>query len=331
MKYISILLLALTFCCTSTTIPVEEKITFSSQGNQLVGYLSKPTSVKKFPVVVVLHSASHGHHDNDLYNHLEKNLQEIGIGVFTYDRRGSGESEGDFQSASLEDLAKDALAAIAILKKRNDVAVDKIGLYGISQGGWIAPIAYTLQPEAIQFMVLSSSCGTSPAGQMEYSAVTTLKMNGYDENIIKKAVELRNICNEYYRGNADRTESQNIINEYREEAWFSDVYLPWQGNLPKDVKNTKWFFEMDFDPMPYFKKVKIPLLLFYGDYDRWVPIDKSIENWKAAMKTAKNTNIEVYRIKNAGHMMILDEDSEPENPIISEEYNQILRTWLSEK
>ncbi|MDJ0646779.1 MAG: alpha/beta fold hydrolase [Flavobacteriaceae bacterium] len=307
----------------------EERVEFTLGRDTLVGYLSKPSNTKKYPVIVVLHSASHGHHNNQLYNHLEKNMNEIGVAVFTYDRRGSGESTGDFNTASLETLAKDALSAVNVLVQRKDIKTNQVGFFGISQGGWLAPCAYSISPKYISFMVLVSSSGVSPAKQMEYSAVTTLRMNNYSDSVIKVAKHLRSITNEYYRGNKERQSTQEEIDEYKEEEWFSDVYLPWRGNLPEDVTTTKWIHEMDFDPREYYQKVDIPIMLFYGEADRWVPIDESVHVWKEVFDKNGNSKFEIIRVKSAGHMMILNEDSNPEEEIISEQYTAELKKWVS--
>ncbi|QNL22201.1 alpha/beta hydrolase [Hyphobacterium sp. CCMP332] len=308
----------------------EERLEFISSNDTLVGYLSKPQKVRTFPVIVVLHSASHGHHDNELYNHLETHMNALGIAVFTYDRRGSGESTGDFNTASLETLAEDGLNAIQLLKTRNDVVKNRIGFFGISQGGWLGPLAFSMAPNDISFMILLSSSGVSPAKQMEYSAVTTLKMNNYSKEIIEKAIHLRNITNDYYRGNRDRQKTQEEIDMFRDKDWFNDVYLPWRGNLPQDISKTKWIHEMDFDPKEYFEKVNIPIALFYGATDRWVPIEESIEVWKNVFDKNGNSNFEIHRINRAGHMMILDEDNNPDQEVISEQYTERLNRWVSE-
>ena len=308
----------------------EERLEFISENDTLVGYLSKPQNENTFPVIIVFHSASHGHHDNDLYNHLEKNMNDIGVGVFTYDRRGSGESKGDFNTASLETLAKDGLNAIEALKKRKNIQKDKIGLFGISQGGWLAPLAYSIASRDISFMILLSSSGVSPARQMEYSAVTTLKMNNYPDSIISTAKHLRKITNEYYRGNKERVSTQEEIDVYRNKPWFSDVYLPWRGNLPDDVSTTKWIHEMDFNPKKYFENVDKPIVLFYGQTDRWVPIDESIDIWNEVFYKNGNSKFEIYRVETAGHMMILNEENNPEQEIISDQYTRQLKKWVLE-
>lgn len=311
-----------------THVSNEEHIQFISKNDTLIGYLSKPSQSKTYPLIVVLHSASHGHHDNDLYNHLEKTMNSIGIGVFTYDRRGSGESQGDFNHASLDLLAEDALNAIDHLKQREDIQKNNMGLFGISQGGWLAPLAYHLKPNDISFMVLVSSSGVSPARQMEYSAVTTLKLNGYSNEIIEKAKYLRKITNSYYRGKRKLKSTQLEIDQYRDENWFADVYLPWRGNLPEDVNQTKWIHEMDFNPENYFRSVNIPIKLFYGETDRWVPIEESIVIWEEILNKNNNSNYEINRIKSAGHMMIHNEDKNSQTLTISSEYTQKLKNWV---
>lgn len=137
---VSILEAILLVCCSRTSEAqtedelkkesgrLEEKIKFLSLRDTLVGYLSKPDKVSKFPVIVVLHSAGQGHHDTNFYNHLERTLNKIGVGVFTYDRRGAGESGDDSKTSSFEVLANDALVAIEILKRRKDIDSGRISV-----------------------------------------------------------------------------------------------------------------------------------------------------------------------------------------------------------
>lgn len=307
-----------------------EKIEFVSNGITLVGFLNKPKNTSPFPLVVVLHSARFGSHDTPIYNHLAKTLNEIGVGVFVYDRRGSGESGGNFENASLEDLAIDGANAIAYLKKRSDIDKSKIGLFGVSQGGWVAPITYSLAKKDIAYMILVSSCGATPAEQMDYTASTTLQRNGFANHDIKKALEARSVINNYYRGNISYDSTEKIISKYRKENWFKLSWLPLNKDLklPAEPTKTKWFLEMDFSPSTYFKNIKIPLMLCYGSNDIYVPINLSISIWKKALKEAGNSDYKIFRVKQSGHLMIVDEDNNPNNQIISGLYTQYLKSWV---
>lgn len=315
----------------SQSIAVE-KLKFVSSNDTLVGYLSKPVNVNPFPVVIVLHSASFGTHDKPIYNHLAKTLNEIGVGVFIYDRRGSGESGGSFSGASLEDLAKDGVAALNTLKARSDVIKSKVGLYGVSQGGWIAPIVYNFAKEEVAFMILVSSCGATPADQMDYTAKTTLLQKGFDKKTINTALHLRSVINNYYRGIISYDSASRIVENFRNTPWFKYSWLPLNqnGKLPDRPKESKWYKEMDFSPGQYFGNIKIPIMLIYGSHDAYVPIDLSIAVWKKALKNANNSDYRIYRVKRSGHLMIIDEDRSPQTEVISNDYTQYLKSWTLE-
>ncbi|HLY68364.1 MAG TPA: alpha/beta fold hydrolase, partial [Puia sp.] len=257
-----------------------EKMVFKSNSTQLTGFLYKPVGPKKFPVVLIAHAAGLPLHDAPIYIDLEKNLNKIGVAVFSYDRRGNGLSGGDPKSSDFNLLAGDLNAAIVALKRREDIDSTMIGLYGISQGAWIAPIAYSQNKSAIQFMILVSACGVSPAEQMKYSMKTALKKDGYPDSIIQKGVKTRNLLDDYYRGKLQKWEVQAEIDYAKNKPWFGDLYLPNGGQLPESPCDTKWFHDMDFRPADYFKQINIHVLLIYGQRDRWVPINKSITVWQ---------------------------------------------------
>ncbi|MBN1267455.1 MAG: alpha/beta fold hydrolase [Anaerolineales bacterium] len=64
-------------------------------------------------------------------------LADHGYGVFLYDQRASGESEGELRSFGWLDV-EDVRAALDLLTTYPDVDQDRIGILGFSQGGQIA-------------------------------------------------------------------------------------------------------------------------------------------------------------------------------------------------
>src|SRR5206468_1660261 len=64
----------------------------------------------------------------------------LGLVALAFDKRGSGESQGDWTDASLDDLAGDATAAMAFLAARPEVDPARIGVWGVSQAGWVVPL-----------------------------------------------------------------------------------------------------------------------------------------------------------------------------------------------
>jgi hypothetical protein len=172
---------------------MQEEITFRNENVLLKGTLTKPDIDDPCPVVIVTHTSNHGHRDFGVYQHLTNLLPTRGTAVFLYDRRGSGASTGDFETASFFDLAADAQAAIDLLKSRSDIDAKHIGVWGMSQGGWIAPLTASKSAD-ISFIIAVSAVGVTPAEQMNYSAEFELREKGYSEDALKQMSELRSLA-----------------------------------------------------------------------------------------------------------------------------------------
>ena len=302
---------------------MKEDITFQNNRVLLEGTLTKPDTIGPYAVVIVAHTSNAGTREFGVYQHLSCVLPPCGVAVFLFDRRGSGQSTGVFETASFSDLAADMQAAIDCLKRRSDIDPKQIGLWGMSQGGWIAPLTAAESAE-VAFVVAVSAVGVSPAEQMNYSAEYELSEKGFSSKAVREMLELRGLVDDYYRGNANRSEVQERLDMFRNEAWFSLAYL--DNSLPQDPTITKWYQEMDFDPVPVIQKIKVPVLLLYGEHDPWVPIAESISRWKEYSPQ----DVTIHQIKDANHFMISVTQSGirgDKGPQV-EEYSTILTQWV---
>ncbi|WP_414715723.1 alpha/beta hydrolase family protein, partial [Stenotrophomonas maltophilia] len=72
----------------------------------------------------------------------QRMLVAQGISVFAYQKRGTGDSEGEY-TQNFELLADDAAAALAKARELAAGRFGRAGYFGGSQGGWIAPLAAT--------------------------------------------------------------------------------------------------------------------------------------------------------------------------------------------
>ena len=70
-------------------------------------------------------------------------LVEDGIAVFSYDKRGVGESEGDCCTSpgKYNLVAADADGAVLAVRSHPEIDPDRVGFYGASEAGWVVPLA----------------------------------------------------------------------------------------------------------------------------------------------------------------------------------------------
>lgn len=302
---------------------VLEEVVFANKAVLLAGTLYKPDTQNPSPALVVLHAANAGTRQSSFYQHLVEHLPAQGIAVLLYDRRGSGRSSGDFETASFETLAEDGSAAVDYLCSREDIDKKRIGLYGISQGGWIAPLVVGLRSD-IAFLIVVSGCAVSPADQMDYGAAFTLRQHGFTNDTIALAIALRQRVNEYYRGHISREAISADLDRAGAEPWFQYAYLSSSIGLPIEVANSKWWHELDYDPLPIWKQLQLPILFLFAEEDRWVPVAESIYNLEQVTTHIKDVTI--TPIKGTDHLMY--ETSDQQNETISEDYLETLVAWL---
>jgi dienelactone hydrolase len=139
-------------------------VEFVSQEARLTGTLMLPTGVDHPPVAVIVHgSALLG---RDFYAVWGRHLVREGIGVFVYDKRGTGSSDGVVPENNnsvdyLTQLGRDASAAFSAVQSQPGIDARRVSMIGISQGGWTVPVAASLQPGVFRLAFLSGPVATT--------------------------------------------------------------------------------------------------------------------------------------------------------------------------
>lgn len=138
---------------------------------KLVGTLTLPENVKNPPVAILISGDGGQNRDTELFNHrpflvLSDYLTKNGIAVLRFDDRGVEESEGTQRGITPTDIATDVETAFSYLKNRTDVNIEKIGLIGHSDGGFVAQIVAS-KNKNIDFTILLGSPGIEFEGSKE--------------------------------------------------------------------------------------------------------------------------------------------------------------------
>ena len=302
----------------------SEEVVFINQDLKFFGTLNLPDGNRPCPAFVVVHPASAGQQTDLFYDHLKSELPVHGVAVLVFDRRGSGASEGDFETADFEDLAGDVIAAVEYLQSRADIDPAKIGLHGTSQGGWIAPLAAARKTD-IAFLIEVSACGVSPADQMDYGVEFHMKQDDFDTNIVANVLEMRKLVNEYFRSHVARELVATRLSRFESEPWFEKAYLYSSSELPVDLTQSKWYYEMDYEPLSVWRDVRQPTLFLFAEIDEWVPVEQSMNNYTRATRHLRDVSF--HRIKHTDHLMSTSPDRDKLE--ISREYLKVLIDWLT--
>jgi dienelactone hydrolase len=137
---------------------------------RLSGMLFLPEGKGPFPTAIVIHGSGTSRRNSVWYLSVARHLQQHGIAVLLPDKRGSEKSEGKWLGASFEELATDTLSAIEFVKHQKMFESSTIGLLGMSQGGWIAPVAAT-ESEDVSFVVSMSGAAVTPEEQLLHEEI----------------------------------------------------------------------------------------------------------------------------------------------------------------
>ncbi len=206
----------------------------------LAGLLFVPEGDGPFPAVVVIHGSGTSRRENGWYLTLTKHLHDSGIAVLLPDKRGSEQSEGDWRTSSFEDLATDTRAAIDYLRAQQDVSVSGIGVIGMSQGGWIAPLV-AKQVDDLAFVVSMVGPAVTPREQLLYEENYNLRQLGFLPGISNVLA----YAGSFFVRNLAQPELYELI--------------------------------VDYDPLPYWRDVSIDSLVLFGADDTNVPSAESAE------------------------------------------------------
>lgn len=154
----------------------------SVDGTELSGSFMTARKVRPFAAVVLVSGS-----DGKRYENLAALMAIRGIATLTYDKRGVGESGGepghsnDVSAANLALLASDAAAAMKWLAQNSEVRSIPRGYVGVSQAGWVIPLALAQSPD-IMFMGFWSGPTCTTSEQLHFQAFS--EAHGYDRSAI---------------------------------------------------------------------------------------------------------------------------------------------------
>lgn len=306
--------------------------TFRNRDVTLSGTIHYPKSVPVRSALIVTHGASSPDRSLPLYDHLTKMLPPLGMAVLVFDRRGSGKSSGDLAQSDYELLARDALAGREAVARELNIDRSKIGFWGLSQGGWLAVLASSIDPTSA-FAISVSAPLVTPDVQMNFAVANILRIRGYGDEDVRIALEARHAVDSHLKGEMSAADAEPKLAAARAMPWFKHVYM--SGQLG-DPKTSRWLKEMKHDPLETLKQGTVPLLLVYGSEDPWIPVQTSISR---ARTLGADQRVNMFVVPGADHAMMtgvepswqINPESFPAQAPNSPIYFAMLASWLAER
>jgi pimeloyl-ACP methyl ester carboxylesterase len=274
----------------------SEDVVFGNGNLRLAGRLFKPLKPGRYPAVVVVHGSGPQGISDNYYNFWGRFFASRGVAALIYDKRGVGRSTGDYKQANFEDLAGDALAAVRLLGTRKDLNPDQIGLFGISQGGWIAPLAAS-RSDAAKFLILNVGPSVTVEEQELHRVEYTLRAEDVPEDDIAEALEYTRLMFKVaYSGNGWE-ELEKLGMKLKDKKWVSTL------SIPENQESLAGWKRIRFDPAPVLRRTTIPVLSIFGESDVLVPPKENAGKMERYLREAGNRDFTVRIIPNAGHDM----------------------------
>jgi fermentation-respiration switch protein FrsA (DUF1100 family) len=319
-----------------------ENIQFENKraGITLAGTFTYPKEGRNFPVAVLVSGSGPQNRNSEIVGHkpflvLSDYLTRRGIAVLRFDDRGVAESGGAYITATLQDFAGDAVAAVEYVRTRKEIDPKKVGVIGHSMGGAIAFMLAGEKNNDLAYIVSMAGVSVFGGDNMRAQRRAIATASG--------AMEFTITQNEVLV-----TQIQAVIDKYGSDSVFSNpaAYISealppaFQGNqqvaqalIPELRKASTPELQsfLKYDPSTALERIKCPVLALNGEKDLQVPADMNLERIGALVKSP----VTIKKYPGLNHLFqhcetgLINEYGSIEETISSEALNDIA-TWITQ-
>ncbi|MEQ9263596.1 MAG: alpha/beta hydrolase [Balneolaceae bacterium] len=275
-----------------------ERVTLDSDGVTLAVELYLPKERGNYPALLMLPGG--GNNVQNLRNvpeYLGRRAAACGIVALFFDKRGTGNSTGEYGETDFNDFLVDASSAIDYLAMHSEVNTSKIGATGFSQGGrLIANLA--VRNKRVSF-IAGVSGPINKVGPNRYYAVS----NSFDRTQLSDSIKavIRPYWEEHFNALEARDTTRSLILDKKIEEAGRNIR---RGLLPPYHANrdrSPIYNSMGIDLLTELENLTIPWYSIYGEDDPIVSAKESIANIERLMKKAGNTDYVIENIPDSNH------------------------------
>lgn len=301
----------------------EQDIRFRSGEIELAGTITLPDLGGPFPgVLLITGSGQVDRNENgkkykiNAFFDISGYLAEKGIASLRYDKRGVGQSDGDYWATGFYDRVQDASAALQYLKQQQNLQSESIFVLGHSEGSFIA-IRLAGSGADVAGITLLSGAAQSGEEVLKWQALEVAKgLKGINGWIIKT-----------FRIDVSKAQQKQIDKiKQSKKPWYRRQFLV---KIP-----AKWLREfMAYNPAEDLARITVPVLAITGSKD--IQVDPADLERMAHLVKAP---FEHHLIQGMTHMLRIEEGDasiskykeEIKKPIEPKVLETILR-WLENR
>lgn len=328
----------------------SEDITFENPKAQitLAGTLTLPQKEGVFPAVILISGSGPQNRDEELLGHkpflvISDYLTRNGIAVLRFDDRGVGQSKGIFKTATSADHASDAESAVEYLRTRKEIK--QIGLMGHSEGGLIAPMIASTNPN-VAFIVLLAGTGIRGDKLLLMQQELIARANGAGEKEIGLTKKMSEKVFELITKSNDDEQLKKDLGEYFKQALKENPEIKPANQkeeefIAEQVKGAMspwpWMqYFLKYNPETSLKNVKCPVLALNGEKDLQVPAKENLSAIEKILKNSGNKDVTVKAYDGLNHLFQECKTGSPtEYPTLQQTFSPVVMAdftkWIKER
>jgi pimeloyl-ACP methyl ester carboxylesterase len=290
----------------------EERVDFVNReaGVTLAGMLVLPPGKGPFPAALYMGGSGPGNVNASLVSFAET-LAQRGIAILIYDKRGCGQSTGDFKASHYPEFQQDAVCAFEFLKGQPPINPNQVGLIGHSEGGMIAEMIAAEHPD-VSFVVLMAAPGMRGDRLRALQGVQESKAYGVDGKVLQSVQEIMAEALPMLETEKDPLAARGKLHEILEKG-YRGLDKKEKGQLEEVLEGdnatiearaiTPWARQfLLWDPIPYLKKIQCPVLALNGDRDIAVVYPQNLDAIGQALKEGGNRDYTLKMFPNVNHL-----------------------------
>lgn len=280
---------------TKEALEVHDTTFAGAGGTVLAGRLVLPKGAKAVPVSVLVHG-SESYSAREFYFE-PRAWPALGVGVFVYDKRGSGGSQGKY-TQDFHVLADDAVAAAKEARRLGGKRVARLGFDGGSQAGWIIPLAATKVD--VDYAVVRYGMAESPLAEDRGETLRGLKDKGYGPDVLAKAAQVTDATAKVMVSKFTSFDDLNALKaKWESEPWWKDLEGEFTGQIakapeaairvigPRMDQGTTW----EHEPIAVLRQVKAPILWLIAGDDLEAPPEETAKRLAGLAKEGRKITV----------------------------------------